>query len=145
MANFFVIASGIAVGIHGQRRAAGGIDADADHLLGLKALHALRRVRQGFSNDDFRGFQIIGRVLPGEIGIAGDNDPFFAVRVNADGGTHFRPIGNIDHQSAHRVRAVIETDRVFRHVLFLSEDKLGVNGFSPGSGVPREEIIHCFN
>ena len=63
-------ASGLPLCIHGQRRAAGGVHAEADDLVRLEAAHGFFGGGERFLDGDLRAGDVIGRMLAGEVGVA---------------------------------------------------------------------------
>ena len=102
----------LAVAVHRQRRAAGGVHADADDLVRREAAHRFLRRRQRLLDGDLRARDVIGRMLPREVRVARQDDPLRAVRVVPDRGRHLAPVGDVDDQGADGVGAVIEADGV---------------------------------
>ena len=52
-------------------------------------------------------------MLPGEVGVARQDDALRAVLVIPDGGRHLAPVGDVDDEGADGVGAVVEADGVF--------------------------------
>jgi len=102
----------LAVGIHGQWRAAGRIHTDANDLIGAESFHGFFCRHQRLSNRDFRAANVIRRMLPREVRVARQNHALRAVRVSQDGRGDFRAVGDVDDEGANGIRAVVETDGV---------------------------------
>ena len=103
----------LAFGVHRQRRAAGRVHANANHLVGTKSFHGFFRRGQRLLDGDLRAFDIIGRMLPGEIRVAAQDDARRAVFVIPDSGADFTAMGGINHQGTDGIGSVIKTDGVF--------------------------------
>jgi hypothetical protein len=88
-ANFFWNASGWPFGVHGQRRAAGRIHADADNLIGAESFHGFLRRGERLPDGDFRAFDVIGGMLAREIRVARQDHALRAVGVIPDRGAGF--------------------------------------------------------
>ena len=71
----------VAVAVHRQRRAARGIDSDADDLLRRKAAHRPFRHCEGLLDRGLRPSDIVRGMLPREVRVARQDDPLRAVRV----------------------------------------------------------------
>jgi len=104
-------------GQHGQRGAigidrdggrAGGIHADAHDLVGGEFLIRFFGLSQGLLDGNFQAFEIIGRVLAGDV-VVGliQNNSGLAGLVIPDGCTQFFSVGRIDNQAPHGIGAVI--------------------------------------
>ena len=92
-------------------RAAGRVHANADDLFRLnRAVFSPRRVPV---DGDFRALDVIRGMLPGEIGIAAQDDALGSVFVIPDRRAGFMAIGGVNDQGADGVGSVIQTDGVF--------------------------------
>ena len=109
----FVEREWLAMGIHRQRRAAGRVHAQADHLLRLEGAHFFLRVGECLFDGDFRALDVVRGMLPGKIGIAAQEDALGSVFVIPDRRASLVAIGHIHDEGADRVRPVIQTDGVF--------------------------------
>ena len=99
--------------IHGQRRAAGGVNANADDLAGAKTIDRLFRRRERLFDGDFRAADVIGGMLPRQIRVAGQNHARRAVGIIPNRRRDFRAVGDIDDERANRVRAVVQSNCIF--------------------------------
>ena len=98
--------------IDGNRRRAGGVDADADDALGLETGLSLGRPK-GPAHRAIETLDVVGRVLPGEVGVFRiGEDSGLAAGIVKHGGGHFAAVGQIDHQSPHAIGAVIDADGI---------------------------------
>ena len=103
----------LATGINGQGSAASRVDPDADDLLRFEAAHSSFGDAERPGEGDLGAGDVVERMLPGKVRIARQNDPLPPVRIIPERGGYFAAIGCIDQQSAHGIRAVIESDDVF--------------------------------
>ena len=102
--------------VHRERRAAGGVHADADDLAGVETFDGFLRRGERLLDGCFRAFQIVGGMLPRKVWIAREDDASGAVRITPDSGGDFRAVGDVDNEGANGVRAVVQADGVFwRH------------------------------
>ncbi len=103
-----------AVAVHGQRRRAGGIDPDADDVLGIEGRLGPPRLRHGAGDGDFHAFEVVRRVLPGDVMVGRvEKDPRLARLILIDGRAQLPAVGHIHNHTAHGVRAVVQADRMF--------------------------------
>ena len=110
----------VAVAIHRQRRAARGIDPDADDLVRREAAHGALGHGERLLDRGLRAGHVVGGMLPGKVRVARQDDALRAVGVVPHRGRHLAPVGDVDDESADGVGAVIEPDGVLgcAHGLF---------------------------
>jgi len=100
-------------GIDGQGCRAGCVDPDADDGFGINA-----RFSQGPGDGCDEAIHVVLRILAGKMGIARiDPDPIFAGRIVPRSGSHFFTGVDIDNESTHALRAVVDAKGIprFRH------------------------------
>ncbi len=105
-----------AVSIHGNGRAARGVDADADDLRGIKACDfGLRLLHRAF-HDAFKTVEVVLRILPGDMRVLRiEQDAHLAARVVEDGRSGLRAVVEVDEEGAAGVRAVVDAEGVAFH------------------------------
>ena len=65
----------------------------------------------------FRAGHVVGGMLPGQVGVARQDDPLSSGGVVPNRGGDLPAVGSVDDESAHRVGAVVESEGVMVHVL----------------------------
>ena len=111
-----------------QRRGAGGIDADADHAVRSETRQLFRRLHRS-ADRLHEALDIVGRVLPGEVGIGGsEEDPLLAAGVGVDVAGQLAAVCHIDHQCPHAVGPEVNADRVLLRTRFCHSSSFAVAG-----------------
>ena len=97
-----------AVGVDWDRRAAGGVDADADDVLGIELLVPGFGLFDCPLDDGLEAVDVVLRVLARDVRVARvGEDPELARRVFEDGAAQLAAVGEIDQQRAAGVGSVV--------------------------------------
>ena len=91
----------LSVGVHRQRRAASGVHADANDMFRPEPTHVLLRFGQRFLNRDLRAFDVVRRMLAGDVRVARQNHAGGAVFVAPDSGGELLAVGDVDDEGAN--------------------------------------------
>ena len=86
-----------AVAIDGQGCGTGGVDPDADHVLGLETANLLG-IGHRAADGGVKPFDIVGRILASEVRVFRiEQDPRLAARVVEDRGSNLASVGHVDN------------------------------------------------
>ena len=109
---FRLHSQGHAVAIHGDRRRAGGVHADADDVLGS----ICRGRGQGVCHHRLQAVEVVERMLTELVAPRVAVPALTPARISTHVHAHFFTGPGIDEHGAHRVGAIVETQRVLpRH------------------------------